>query len=158
MRATILLAAAALACLGTAAFAAGDADDFKYMTREQAFATVTKVDPNGNATSNPISNHADFQEIIVQRTVSGKVETHENYSDYMMIVNGNATLTIGGKVNDNKKNPNNQPGEWLGASSTGGKVYDLKPGVLVIIPKGVPHWIQLPAGGKLQYMAFKRRG
>jgi len=159
MRATVMLAAAVLAGLAaTAAFAAGEKDPFLYMTKEQAFATVAKIDPAGNATSNPIIKHDDFQEIVVQRTVSGKVETHDFYSDYMLAVDGNATITIGGTVKGNAKNPNGQPGEWLGVSSTGGKVYDLKPGALIVIPKGVPHWMQLPAGGHLHYIAFKRKG
>jgi len=30
--------------------------------------------------------------------------------------------------------------------------------VVIIIPKGMPHWMQLPAGGHLHYIAFKRKG
>ena len=152
----ILLAAVALAGLSTAAYAAGDA--FKYMSKEEAFATVAKPKPDGSATSNVISQHDDFSEQIVQRTVSGKVETHELWTDYMVIVEGNATITIGGTVKNNAKNSNGQAGEFLGESSTGGKVYDLKPGVTLIIPKGIPHWIQLPKNGKLHYVAFKWKG
>ena len=159
MRATVMLAAAVLAGLAaTAAFAAGDTDAFEYLTRDQAFATVAKVDPTGAATSNYLAKHDDFQEAVVQRTVSGKVETHELYTDYMVISDGKATITIGGTVKGNAKNPNGQPGEWLGTSSTGGKVYDLVPGAMLIIPKGVPHWMQLPAGGHIHYIAFKRKG
>lgn len=153
----ILLAAVVLAGLSTVALAAGASDPVLYMTGEQAFATVTKIDPAGNATSNPIVNHDDFQEIVVQRTVTGKVETHDLYSDYMIIVDGNATITLGGTVKNNAKNPNGQAGEWLGVSSTGGKVYALKAGVLIVIPKGVPHWMQLPKNGKLHYITFKRK-
>jgi len=154
----ILLSAAALAGLSTAAFAAGDMDALQYFTKDQAFATVAKPKPDGSATSNIISQHDAFSEQIVQRTVSGKVETHDLWSDYMVVVEGNATVTIGGTVKNNAKNPNNQPGEWLGESSTGGKVYDLKPGVVLIIPKGIPHWMQLPKNGKLHYIAIKRKG
>ena len=154
----ILLAAAALTGLATAAFAAGDGDPLQYFSKEQAFATVAKPKPDGSATSNIISQHDAFSEQIVQRTVSGKVETHELWTDYIVVVEGNATITIGGTVKNNAKNPNGQAGEWLGESSTGGKVYDLKPGVMLIIPKGVPHWMQLPKNGKLHYVAFKRKG
>ena len=154
-----ILTAVALSCLtATAAFAAGDTDALKYMTKEQAFDLVKTPKADGSATSVIISNHDLFSEQVVQRTVSGKVETHELWTDYMVIVEGNATITIGGKVTGNAKNPNGQAGEWLGASSTGGKVYDLKPGVTIIIPKGIPHWMQLPANGKLHYVAFKRKG
>jgi len=154
----ILLAAAALGCLSTAVFAAGDTDAFRYLTKEQAFAIVAQPKTDGSATFSNLIQHDDFIEQVVQRTVSGKVETHEFFSDYMVIVDGNATMTIGGTVKGNAKNPNGAAGEWLGASSTGGKVYDLKAGVLIMIPKGVPHWMQLPANGKLHYITFKRRG
>ena len=154
----ILLAAAALAGLSAVAFAADTGDALKYMTKEQAFDLVKVPKADGSATSVFNAQHADFSEQIVQRTVSGKVETHEQWTDYMVIVEGNATITIGGTVKANAKNPNGQPGEWLGESSTGGKVYDLKPGVTMTIPKGVPHWMQLPKGGKLHYIAFKWKG
>jgi mannose-6-phosphate isomerase-like protein (cupin superfamily) len=156
MRAILL--AAALTGLCTAAVAADTGDAFKYMTKEQAFDLVKTPKPDGSATSVYYANHEDFSEQVVQRTVSGKVETHELWTDYMVIVEGNATITIGGTVKNNAKNPNGQAGEWLGESSIGGKVYDLKPGVTMIIPKGIPHWMQLPKNGKLHYIAFKRKG
>lgn len=154
----ILLAVAALAGLSAVASAADTADAFKYMTKEQAFDLVKTPKADGSATNVYFANHDSFSEQIVQRTVSGKVETHELWTDYMVIVDGNATITIGGKVTGNAKNPNGAAGEWLGASSAGGKVYDLKPGVTMIIPKGIPHWMQLPKNGKLQYIAFKYKG
>ncbi|MBV9548825.1 MAG: hypothetical protein JO256_04035 [Alphaproteobacteria bacterium] len=154
----ILLAVAAVAGLSVAAFAADKTDAFKYMTKEQAFDLVKTPKADGSATSVFYANHDVFSEQIVQRTVSGKVETHELWTDYMVIVEGNATITIGGTVKNNAKNPNGQAGEWLGESSTGGKVYELKPGVTMIIPKGLPHWMQLPKNGKLHYVAFKYKG
>jgi len=154
----ILIAAVLAGLTATAAFAAGDTDAFKYMTKEQAFALVSKPMADGSATSNFLAKHDDFSEQVVQRTVSGKVETHDLYTDYMVIVEGNATITVGGTVKGNARNPNGAAGEWLGASSTGGKVYDLKPGVTMIIPKGIPHWMQLPKNGMVHYIAFKRKG
>jgi mannose-6-phosphate isomerase-like protein (cupin superfamily) len=154
----ILIAATLAGLTATAAFAAGDGDAFKYMTKEQAQALVAKPMADGSATFNNLVKHDDFIEQVVQRTSSGKVETHEFYTDYMVVVDGAATMTIGGTVKGNAKNPNGAAGEWLGDASTGGKVYDLKPGAIIIIPKGVPHWMQLPAGGKIHYMTFKRKG
>ena len=154
----ILLAAALAGLTATAAVAAGEGDAFKYLTKEQACDLVKTPKADGSATNVFLATHDDFNEQVVQRTVSGKVETHELYTDYMVIMEGNATISIGGTVKGNAKNPNGAAGEWLGASSTGGKVYDLKPGVLIIIPKGIPHWMQLPANGKLHYMVFKRKG
>src|ERR1700748_2802937 len=109
MRAILL--AVAIAGLSTAAFAAAQTDAFKYMTKEQAFDLVKTPKPDGSATSVYYANHDDFSEQVVQRTVSGKVETHELWTDYMVIVEGNATITIGGTVTGNAKNPNGQAGE-----------------------------------------------
>lgn len=158
MRITMLAAIAASALLAPAAFAAGDTDAFRYLTREQAFALVAKPDPKGGPVSNNLAKHDDFSEAVVMRTKSGEVEVHDLYTDYMVMVEGTATMTVGGTMKNKHANPNGAAGEWLADSSTGGKVYDLKPGVMVIIPKGQPHWIQLPNGGTFRYIAFKRKG
>jgi mannose-6-phosphate isomerase-like protein (cupin superfamily) len=159
----ILLAAAALtglfasAALTSAVWAQGDADAFRYLTKEQAMASIAKRPASGPAI-NLLSNHDDFSEALVQRFTSGQPEIHENYTDYMIFLEGKGTINIGGAVKNKKANPNGTKGEWLADSSTGGKVYDLVPGAMIIIPKGMPHWMQLPAGGQLRYLAFKRKG
>jgi mannose-6-phosphate isomerase-like protein (cupin superfamily) len=154
----ILLAAAALTGLfASAALAQGDADAFRYLTKEQAMALIAKRAPSGPTVAF-LSNHDDFSEALVQRFTSGQPEIHENYTDYMIFLEGKGTISIGGTVKNKRANPNGAKGEWLADSSTGGKVYDLLPGAMIVIPKGVPHWMQLPAGGQLRYLAFKRKG
>jgi mannose-6-phosphate isomerase-like protein (cupin superfamily) len=120
-------------------------------------ALIAKRDPAGPTVSY-LSNHTDFSEALVQRFVSGQPEVHDNYTDYMIFLEGKGTITVGGAVKNKHAHPNGTKGEWLADSSTGGKVYDLVPGAMIIIPKGIPHWMQLPAGGQLRYLAFKRRG
>lgn len=154
----ILFAAVALTGLFSAnAFAQGDTDAFRYLTKAEAMALIAKRDPAGPTVSY-LSNHTDFSEALVQRFVSGQPEIHDNYSDYMIFLEGKGTITVGGAVKNKHAHPNGTKGEWLADSSTGGKVYDLVPGAMIIIPKGIPHWMQLPAGGQLRYLAFKRRG
>jgi mannose-6-phosphate isomerase-like protein (cupin superfamily) len=152
------LAAASMALLSTTAFAAGDTDAFRYLTREEAFALVAKPDPAGKPVSNYLARHDDFSEAVIQRTRSGDVEVHDLYTDYMIMVEGRGTLTIGGTLKNRRAKPDGAKGEWLADASTGGKVHDLKPGVMVIVPKGMPHWVQLPPGGTLRYIFFKRKG
>ena len=154
----ILLAAAALSGLfASAAMGQGNADAFRYLTKDQAMALIAKKAPAGPTVAF-LSNHDDFSEALVQRFVSGQPEIHELYTDYMIFLEGKGTITIGGTVKNKVANPNGAKGEWLADSSTGGKVYDLVPGAMIIIPKGQPHWMQLPAGGQLRYLAFKRKG
>ena len=152
------LAAASVALLSNAAWAAGDTDAFRYLAKEEAFALVAKPDPTGKPVSNYLARHEDFSEAVIQRTRSGDVEVHELFSDYMVMMEGTGTLTIGGTLKNRRAKPDGSKGEWLADSSSGGKVYDLKPGVMVTVPKGMPHWVQLPKGGSLKYIFFKRKG
>ena len=145
-----LFAAATLAALSApCAFAADDA--FKYLSGADAAASVAS--PKGDAPAiNYLSKHPDFVEEIIQRSKSGEVEIHDKVNDYMVVMDGHATITIGGIVANKKQTA---PGEWRAPSSTGGKVYSLHPGAMLIIPAGLPHWMQLPAGGHLRYVTVK---
>jgi mannose-6-phosphate isomerase-like protein (cupin superfamily) len=130
----------------------GAADPFAYTGAAQAAASAVPPKSGGIAT-HFFSKHDNFQELIAARNKSGQVEIHDKYTDYIIVEDGAGTLTIGGTVADKKQTG---PGEWRGASSSGGKVYKLEPGVLVTIPAATPHWMQVPTGGHLRYITVKK--
>ena len=148
----IVLAAALVALSASSVFAA---ETFKYYSGADAAALVA----NGKGAEPAVSflaKHDDgFLEEIVQRTASGEVEIHDQTSDYIIVLDGAASFTVGGTVAGKKQV---SPGEWRAPSSSGGKEYALAPGALVIVPAGTPHWMQLPAGGHIRYVTFKKRG
>jgi uncharacterized protein GlcG (DUF336 family) len=71
-----------------------------------------------------------------RREAPGEVEYHEHTVDVMHIVEGNATVVLGGEMRDVREVA---PGELRAAGVEGGERRDLRPGDVLAIPRGVPH-------------------
>lgn len=86
-----------------------------------------------------------------RRTAPGEVEYHRDVTDLMYVLEGTATVVVGGEMADPREVA---PGELRAASSTGGQARHLEPGVILAIPAGVPHWFtEVP--GPLGYYVVK---
>jgi glc operon protein GlcG len=72
-----------------------------------------------------------------RRDEPGEVEFHERTTDVMYVVEGEATVVTGGQMNQVREIA---PGELRAASVVGGTAQELKPGDVLAIPAGVPHW------------------
>jgi quercetin dioxygenase-like cupin family protein len=157
---SIMLAAGAALLLGSAgaALAQGQPpatkDVFKYTSPADVDKALATHRPDGQATSS-VARYADFSGVEVDRNKSGRVEVHDKWTDFIRVLDGKATFTIGGTVANKAQNGNPANGEWLGDSSTGGQVYDMLPGATFVVPAGTPHWMQVPAGGHVRYIAYK---
>ena len=64
------------------------------------------------------------------------VELHDGSDDYYYVLDGTATLMLGGKLDDPKEV---SPGEWRAKIATGGQKVEIKKGDLVFVPRGTPH-------------------
>jgi mannose-6-phosphate isomerase-like protein (cupin superfamily) len=73
------------------------------------------------------------------REAAGQVEVHDKETDVLYIVEGEATLVIGGKMVDGKVT---RPGQWLGKDITGGQTSRIAKGDVFVIPAGIPHWFK----------------
>jgi mannose-6-phosphate isomerase-like protein (cupin superfamily) len=73
------------------------------------------------------------------REAAGQVEVHDKETDVLYIVDGEATLVIGGKMVDGKVT---RPGQWLGKDITGGQTSRIAKGDVFVIPAGIPHWFK----------------
>jgi mannose-6-phosphate isomerase-like protein (cupin superfamily) len=62
-------------------------------------------------------------------------ELHDASDDVYYVLEGAATLTLGGKLEAPREV---EPGEWRGKIN-GGKNVEIKKGDLVIVPRGTPH-------------------
>jgi mannose-6-phosphate isomerase-like protein (cupin superfamily) len=62
-------------------------------------------------------------------------ELHDASDDVYYVLEGTATLTLGGKLETPKEV---EPGEWRGKIS-GGQNVEIKKGDLVVVPRGTPH-------------------
>jgi mannose-6-phosphate isomerase-like protein (cupin superfamily) len=62
-------------------------------------------------------------------------EVHDASDDVYYVLEGSATLTMGGKLEAPREV---EPGEWRG-KITGGKAVDINKGDLIVVPRGTPH-------------------
>jgi len=71
-----------------------------------------------------------------RREAPGDVEYHEHTVDVMHVLEGSATVLLGGEMRDVREVA---PGELRAAAVDGGEPRDLEPGDVLAIPSGVPH-------------------
>ncbi len=121
-----------------------------YVTPAEVAKLTSKV-ANGVSTHFLVKKDAYGQE-LVYRTASGVPEVHRDSADHFVVIEGAATLVLGGKVVDAKET---SPGEIRGTSITGGKEYALTPGTNLTVPPGVPHWTVLKPGAHFRAVVFK---
>ena len=63
-------------------------------------------------------------------------ELHDASDDVYYVLDGSATLVLGGKLEAPKET---DPGEWRSPRIIDGKTVEIKKGDLVIVPRGTPH-------------------
>jgi mannose-6-phosphate isomerase-like protein (cupin superfamily) len=67
---------------------------------------------------------------------AGMAEVHDASDDIYYVLEGTATLTVGGALDTPKEV---DPGEWRGAKIVGGKEFKIAKGDLIVVPRGTPH-------------------
>ena len=63
-------------------------------------------------------------------------ELHDASDDVYYVLEGSATLILGGKLDAPKET---DPGEWRSPRIVDGKTVEIKKGDLVVVPRGTPH-------------------
>jgi mannose-6-phosphate isomerase-like protein (cupin superfamily) len=63
-------------------------------------------------------------------------ELHDASDDVYYVLEGTATLTLGGRLEAPKEI---EPGEWRSASINGGQTFQITKGDLIVVPRGTPH-------------------
>ena len=63
-------------------------------------------------------------------------EVHDASDDVYYVLEGAATLTLGGKLDAPQEV---QTGEWRGPGISGGQAFTVNKGDLIIVPRGTPH-------------------
>lgn len=69
-------------------------------------------------------------------TTAANAEIHDASDDVYYVLDGSATLTLGGTLDAPKEV---EPGEWRGPQIIGGQKVTINKGDLVIVPRGTPH-------------------
>jgi mannose-6-phosphate isomerase-like protein (cupin superfamily) len=107
---------------------------------QQKIATETVANLNGNTA------------LMVHREATADAEIHENAADFMVVVDGEANLALGGAIRDGKTTG---PGEIRGTAIDNGRTYAIEPGDIVNIPAKTPHQVIVAQGKQVTYFLMK---
>ena len=77
--------------------------------------------------------------VLAQRREAGPVEYHDHTNHVFVMVEGEATLVVGGTMVDPKRTA---PDQMRAPSLEGGTVYHLSKGDVITIPAKTPHWFK----------------
>jgi mannose-6-phosphate isomerase-like protein (cupin superfamily) len=77
--------------------------------------------------------------VLAQRREAGMVELHDHTNHVFMMVEGEATLVVGGTMVDAKRTA---PDQMRAPSLQGGTTYHMTKGDVITIPAKTPHWFK----------------
>jgi len=133
------------ALIGVSAFAAfaqrkpsEPARPFVVMSAQSLDDVQKKLQPD-NKTSELIDSEGMQLRVAVQHEknkVGAAAELHDASDDVYYVLDGSATLVLGGKLDAPKEM---DPGEWRSPRIIDGRTVEIKKGDLVIVPRGTPH-------------------
>jgi mannose-6-phosphate isomerase-like protein (cupin superfamily) len=86
-----------------------------------------------------------------KRTANGNIEIHEKETDIFYIMDGSATIVVGGAAVEPTQT---RPGQMTAKDIRGGQSYNLKKGDVLVIPAGTPHWFK-QVNGSINYLTVK---
>ena len=93
----------------------------------------------GNKTEELIDSAGMELRVAVQHEnnrTGAAAELHDASDDVYYVLEGSATLVLGGKLDAPKEV---EPGEWRSPKIIDGKTFEITKGDLVVVPRGTPH-------------------
>jgi mannose-6-phosphate isomerase-like protein (cupin superfamily) len=93
----------------------------------------------GNKTEELIDSAGMELRVAIQHEnnkTGAAAELHDASDDVYYVLEGSATLVLGGKLDAPKEV---EPGEWRSPKIVDGKIFEINKGDLVVVPRGTPH-------------------
>ena len=138
----LLIVLAASVLFGVRAIAAGGA---VYVDSQRV------LDNFGKQGGNPLVPGEAYRVETDRRTANGNIEIHEKETDIFYIMDGGATIVVGGTAVDPRPT---RPGQMTAKDIADGQTYNLKKGDVLVIPAGQPHWFK-QVNGFINYLTVK---
>jgi mannose-6-phosphate isomerase-like protein (cupin superfamily) len=126
-------------------------DTTKLLAQAQPLVAQARASKDGVAVLILQKHPSSFSEIVV-RVKSGQAEQHADWADFMIALEGEATVVVGGQLAGGKETA---PGEIRGPELRGGERLRLAPGEMLRIPAGLPHQTLLAPGATCKYLVLK---
>lgn len=123
--------------------------EVQYRSPVDVASTRAQGDIGGNIIVDPA-----FRVMTLRREKPGESEVHHAETDIMFVVDGRATIVVGGEMIGAH---DTAPGEVRGSGIKGGKDYVLEPGMVLTVPAETPHWIRETTPG-FRYNVVKVKG
>jgi mannose-6-phosphate isomerase-like protein (cupin superfamily) len=137
----IFLTIAALFSAGAISFGSGVPAAVHYIDHDKVAAIMAK---GGSIVSDP------GLVVLAQRRKAGQVEYHERTNHVFIIVEGEATLVVGGTMVNAQQTAADQK---RADSVEGGVTYHLSKGDVITIPAKTPHWFKELSTPTIAYYA-----
>lgn len=141
----LLAASAALMILAAGPQTRAAGRDVTYLPAEKVTAAFAK--------GMPLVEVENYKVHASRREEPGQVEVHTQDTDIIHVLTGSATFVTGGTVVGGQETA---PEEIRGTSVVGGDTRTLRPGDVVIVPSGTPHWFKEVAGPMTYYVVKVR--
>jgi len=112
---------------------------FVVMTAQTVADVERKLHPASNKGEELIGGEGMELRVVIQHEnnlAAAAAEIHDASDDVYYVLEGTATLTLGGQLDAPKEV---EPGEWRGPRIEGGQNFDVRKGDLVVVPRGTPH-------------------
>lgn len=113
---------------------------FVVKTKQQVSDIAKALDKKPGNTNEDIVAAAGTQMRVAvfhdEKRVDDNVEVHDASDDIYYVLDGTATLMLGGSLDSPREI---SPGEWRSKTATGGQRVVIKKGDLVVVPRGTPH-------------------
>ena len=117
----------------------------------QVATMAREMKPGQNFAWRPLLRDGATTAALEYWTAPGKPATHPTDAEYTTVIEGAGTLVSGGRMVDPVTT---KSGMIEGSRIEGGTTRDLKPGDVILIPAGTPHWFGI-TGGKLVLLGMK---
>lgn len=98
-----------------------------------------------------IEDRGHYSMIVLRRNAPGQPELHAEWDDVMVIQEGRARVSLGGRMNEGEEVA---PGEFRGGQLVDFESREAGPGDVLVIPAGVPHAVA-PIGSHVRYLLLK---
>jgi mannose-6-phosphate isomerase-like protein (cupin superfamily) len=111
---------------------------FVVMTAQSVEDLQKKLQP-GNKVEELIDSSGMQLRVAIQHEkdrTGAAAEVHDASDDVYYVLEGSATLTLGGKLDSPKEV---EPGEWRSPKIVDGKTFEITKGNLIVVPRGTPH-------------------
>lgn len=112
---------------------------FVVMTAKSLADAERKLHPETNKGQELIGGEGMELRVAIQHEnnlAPPSAEIHDASDDVYYVLEGRATLTLGGTLESPKEI---ESGEWRGPGIKGGQNFDVKKGDLIVVPRGTPH-------------------